>query len=171
MNGHLNNLILGLDPGLTCTGWGLIRFEMNRLSFVDAGVIKSSAKENMPARLANLFQNLADIIQTHRPYEASVEQTFVNQNPASALKLGHARGVALLAPAYFNMPVYEYTANQVKKAVVGQGHADKDQVMAMVHRLLPMAKNVVKSYDAGDALAIAICHAHTGHINKLIKKA
>ncbi len=161
--------ILGLDPGLRHTGWGLIEVEGQAFRYLASGVISPSAKEEMLAlRLAELFGKLIDILKQTGPDEAVVEETFVNKNPASTLKLGMARGVVLLAPAHEGVPVFEYTANQVKKSVVGSGHADKTQVLYMVHRMLPLAPADLRA-DASDALAIALCHAHHRLIHSLIK--
>jgi len=150
--------ILGLDPGLRITGWGIIDVQGNSLSHVDHGIVTSKDGEDLPSRLLSLYTQLTDIIQRYSPQEAAVEETFVNQNPLSALKLGSARGVVLLAPSYAGLIVGEYSANKVKKSVVGVGHADKTQVAMMVGRLLPRSGGVTK--DAADALAVAICHAH-----------
>ncbi|MCA0302633.1 MAG: crossover junction endodeoxyribonuclease RuvC [Proteobacteria bacterium] len=149
--------LIGLDPGLRFTGWGVIEVEGNRLRHVAHGVIKVTTEGSLSDRLRDLFEGVAAVVEAQRPLEAAVEETFVNVNPASTLKLGQARGVVLLAPARAGLPVYEYAANLVKKSVVGAGHADKRQVAMMVGRLLP---GVVATADAADALAIAICHAH-----------
>lgn len=150
--------ILGLDPGLRITGWGVIDVEGSTLFHVKHGIVTSKESEDLPSRLVSLYTQLTEIIQCYRPQEAAVEETFVNKNPLSALKLGLARGVVLLAPASAGLLVGEYSANKVKKSVVGAGHADKTQVAMMVARLLPKSKGVTK--DAADALAVAICHAH-----------
>lgn len=150
--------IMGLDPGLRHTGWGVISYEGNRLKPVAAGVISISPKLSFAERLKKLFDALVLVIESHKPHEVAVEETFVNVNPASTLKLGMARGVVMLAPAHLGVPVSEYTANQVKKAIVGKGHADKNQVSFMIERLLPGID--LTRHDAADALAIAVCHAH-----------
>lgn len=150
--------ILGLDPGLRITGWGLIDVDGSNLTHVDHGIVTSKDTEDLSSRLVSLYSQLIDIIQQYAPQEAAVEETFVNKNPASALKLGTARGVVLLAPAYAGLIVGEYSANKVKKSIVGVGHADKTQVAMMVGRLLPKSGGVTQ--DAADALAVAICHAH-----------
>lgn len=150
--------MLGLDPGLGVTGWGVIEAEANRLRHVADGVVETVAALPLPARLAALHAALAELIAAWRPDEAAVEETFVNRNPLSTLKLGQARGVVLLAPALAGVPVAEYQATAVKRAVVGQGHAQKRQVQAMVRMLLPGA--APGRADAADALAVAICHAH-----------
>ena len=149
--------LIGLDPGLRLTGWGVIDVEGNRLRHVAHGVIKVTTTGSLAERLNELFDGVAAVVEAQRPGEAAVEETFVNVNPGSTLKLGQARGVVLLAPARAGLPVYEYAANLVKKSVVGAGHADKRQVAMMVGRLLP---GVEASADAADALAVAICHAH-----------
>ncbi|RJT24288.1 crossover junction endodeoxyribonuclease RuvC [Chakrabartia godavariana] len=151
-------IILGLDPGLGTTGWGLIAAEGNRLSHLANGQISTNAKDALPARLLELDRALTDLILTHQPQHAAVEEVFVNANPQSTLKLGQARGVVLLAAARTGIDVGEYAARLVKKAVVGVGNADKAQVHAMVSRLLPGAK--IAGADAADALAVAITHAH-----------
>lgn len=150
--------VLGIDPGLRFTGWGLIDTEGNRLTHVADGVIATDATETVPLRLKALHDSLAALMALHRPDEAAVEETYVNRNGTATLKLGYARGVALLAPALLGVTVAEYAAKTVKMAVVGTGGADKDQVTAMVRRLLPGA--TLKRADAADALAVAICHAH-----------
>ncbi len=150
--------LLGLDPGLRHTGWGIIDVDGSRLRFVAAGALHPDAGRSMAERLLELHDALAAVIAAHRPEEAAVEETFVNQNPSSTLKLGFARGIALLVPARAGLPVIEYPANLIKKSVVGAGHADKAQVQMMVRRLLPGC--AIGSADAADALAVAICHAH-----------
>jgi crossover junction endodeoxyribonuclease RuvC len=150
--------LLGLDPGLRHTGWGVIEAAGNRLRHVADGAVHSSDARPLAERLVELHDGLARIIAEFRPDEAAVEETFVNKNPTSTLKLGLARGVALLVPALAGLPVHEYPANLVKKSVVGAGHAAKEQVQMMVRRLLPGA--MIASPDAADALAVAICHAH-----------
>ncbi|HEY0526416.1 MAG TPA: crossover junction endodeoxyribonuclease RuvC [Stellaceae bacterium] len=152
--------LLGLDPGLRHTGWGVIDVAGSRLSYVSAGVAHSNAKAPLAERLVSLFRQLNDVIDRYAPAEAAVEETFVNKNPASTLKLGVARGVVLLAPAERGIPVAEYSANLIKKSVVGAGHADKVQVGMMVRRLLPNCDLEESRADAADALAVAICHAH-----------
>ncbi|HMN72479.1 MAG TPA: crossover junction endodeoxyribonuclease RuvC [Rhodoblastus sp.] len=153
--------IIGIDPGLRNTGWGVIEAEGSRLSFVACGALHSDARLSLAARLRQLHEGLAAVIAAHGPQEAAVEETFVNRDPQSALKLGQARGIALLAPTLAGLDVAEYAANLVKKTVVGAGHAEKAQVVMMVRVLLP--KCDAKSADAADALAVAICHAqHRG---------
>lgn len=151
-------LILGLDPGLGCTGWGIIAAEGNRLSHVANGQIRTDAKADLPRRLVDLAERLEAVLAEYRPVAAAVEEVFVNDNPQSTLKLGQARGVLLLTAARGGIAVGEYAARLVKKAVVGTGGADKIQVHAMVQRLLPGVK--ITGADAADALAVAITHAH-----------
>jgi crossover junction endodeoxyribonuclease RuvC len=150
--------VLGLDPGLRHTGWGVIDVDGNRLSHVGDGVAHSAAHQPLAVRLVSLFREIGAVLERFCPDEAAVEESFVNRNAASTLKLGIARGVVLLAPAERGLPVAEYSANLIKKAVVGAGHADKTQVQMMVRRLLPGF--AVGEADAADALAVAICHAH-----------
>jgi crossover junction endodeoxyribonuclease RuvC len=151
-------LILGLDPGLRHTGWGMLGQQDNRLSFVAAGRINPDPDLPMAERLKMLVEELIRIIALHRPHEAALEETFVNKNAASALKLGQARGVVMLAAAQAGLGVTEYSANRVKQAVTGYGHADKGQIQAMIGVLLPGSGKLAA--DAADALAVAICHAH-----------
>ncbi|WHO39826.1 crossover junction endodeoxyribonuclease RuvC [Sphingobium sp. AP49] len=151
-------IILGLDPGLGTTGWGLISADGNRLAHVGNGQIKTDSAMSLATRLMALDLALTDLILEHRPDGAAVEEVFVNVNPQSTLKLGQARGVILLNAARSGMEVGEYAARLVKKSVVGVGNASKDQVHAMVQRLLPGVKIV--GSDAADALAVAITHAH-----------
>ena len=150
--------ILGLDPGLGTTGWGLIQAEGNRLSHVANGQLSTKTTATLPQRLASLADQIEALIGEHRPDTAAVEEVFVNANPQSTLKLGQARGVAIMIAARAGIDVGEYAARLVKKAVVGVGSAEKTQVHAMVARLLPGAKIV--GADAADALAVAITHAH-----------
>ncbi len=150
--------ILGIDPGLRFTGWGVVESDGNRLRHVADGVISTAAIADVPLRLKALDDGLAAILRQYAPAEAAVEETYVNRNASATLKLGYARGVALLAPARAGIEVFEYGAKTVKLSVVGTGNADKVQVGLMVRRLLPGA--VQKRADAADALAVAICHAH-----------
>lgn len=150
--------IIGIDPGLQRTGWGVLDARDNRLSFVAEGCVSTSAKRPLAERLVELYDGLLDIIETWAPEEAAVEETFVNKNPTSTLKLGQARAIALLVPARLSLAVGEYPPNLVKKTVVGAGHAAKEQVQMMVKTLLPGSGNA--GADAADALAVAICHAH-----------
>jgi len=150
--------VLGLDPGLRHTGWGVIDAQGNRLSYVADGAIEPDPDQPLAERLRVLFHEVRDLIGRFQPGECAIEESFVNQNPVSTLKLGHARAAAMLAPAEAEVPVFEYKPNLIKKSVVGAGHADKAQVGAMVNMLLPGVK--AGSPDAADALAVAICHVH-----------
>ena len=150
--------VLGIDPGLRRSGWGIVTVSGNTLGFVAAGTVKAPLDGELASRLLALHRGLAAVIGEYRPDEAAVEQTFVNRDGAATLKLGHARGIALLVPAQAGLAVAEYAPNAVKKAIVGAGHAEKAQIQAMVRLLLPRA--TFDSADAADALAIAICHAH-----------
>ncbi len=150
--------LLGIDPGLRFTGWGLVQVEGNRLRHIADGVIATDADTGVPERLCALHHALLALIAEYRPDEAAVEETYVNRNGTATLKLGYARGVALLAPALAGIPVAEYGAKSVKLSVVGTGGADKHQVQEMVRRLLP--GSLIRRADAADALAVAICHAH-----------
>jgi crossover junction endodeoxyribonuclease RuvC len=149
--------LIGFDPGLRHTGWGVIEADGNRLRHVANGVIRPEPGQEMAARLRDLHEALAAILAEYAPDEAAVEETFVNVNAESTLKLGQARGVVLLAPALAGLPVYEYAPNRIKKSVVGAGHAAKQQVQFMVARLLPGSD--AAGADAADALAVVICHA------------
>jgi crossover junction endodeoxyribonuclease RuvC len=150
--------IIGIDPGLRRTGWGGIESAGSRLSFVASGTVKPDEKAELALRLREVHDGLAQVIAAWSPAEAAVEATFVNKDAAATLKLGQARGVAMLVPALAGLPVAEYAPNAVKKTVVGTGHGAKEQIRAMVSLLLPQAR--FDSDDAADALAIAICHAH-----------
>jgi crossover junction endodeoxyribonuclease RuvC len=155
---HLPIRILGIDPGLRRTGWGVIETFGNRLSFVGCGSVEPPDQLPLAERLLAIHQGLAQVLGDYAPVEAAVEQTFVNKDAVATLKLGQARGVAMLSPAMFGISVAEYAPNQVKKTVVGAGHADKNQILVMLKLLLPKADP--KSPDAADALAVAITHAH-----------
>ena len=150
--------IIGIDPGLRNTGWGIIEAEGTRLSYVADGSVHSDADAPLAKRLLQIHTQLAEILLRHAPDEAAIEETFVNKDARATLKLGQARGAAMLAPALVGIGVAEYAPNVVKKSVVGAGHAEKDQVKHMVKVLLPRAE--LNSADSIDALAIAICHAH-----------
>ena len=150
--------ILGIDPGLRITGWGVVDCDGNRLRHVADGIVETDSAAGVPERLRALHEALSTLIETLQPQEAAVEETYVNVNATATLKLGYARGVALLAPAMAGIRVAEYGAKTVKLSVVGTGGADKNQVGLMVRRLLPGA--TLKRADAADALAVAICHAH-----------
>lgn len=151
-------LILGLDPSLSCTGWGIVARSGNRLTHIANGQVRTDPAQSLPERLVTLDRELTDVILAHRPDAAAVEEVFVNKNPQSTLKLGQARGVVMLTAARAGLPVSEYATRLIKKAVVGTGGADKAQVQAMLKVLLPGAK--VAGADAADALAVAITHAH-----------
>lgn len=151
-------LILGLDPSLSCTGWGIVAKSGNRISHIANGQVKTDPAASLPERLVVLDRELTDVILAHRPDCAAVEEVFVNKNAQSTLKLGQARGVCLLAAARGGLPVSEYATRLVKKAVVGTGGAEKAQVQAMLKVLLPGVK--LAGADAADALAVAIAHAH-----------
>ena len=153
--------ILGIDPGLRNTGWGVIESQGSRLGFIACGTVTSPAGQSLGERLRALHDGLQKVIAEHAPDEAAVEETFVNRDPQSALKLGQARGIALLVPALADLLVAEYSANLVKKTVTGNGHAEKQQIALMIGVLLPRA--TPNSKDAADALAVAITHAqHRG---------
>ena len=155
--------IIGLDPGLRATGWGVLNIEGNNLTHIANGVVKVKSENPLSIRLAMLFCELKSILETYHPEEAAVEKSFVSQNSSSTLKLGHARGVIMLAPALSQISVSEYSPNVIKKSLVGSGHASKEQVKMMVSTLLPGASP--KNLDAADALGVAVCHAH--HRNEI----
>lgn len=150
--------IIGIDPGLRNMGWGVVESEGSSLRFIAAGTVRSDSKADLASRLCHLHDGLADVVHIHQPSEAAVENTFVNKDAGATLKLGQARGIAMLVPARAGLPVAEYAPNTVKKAVIGVGHGAKDQIKLMLGMLLPKA--TYDSDDAADALAIAICHAH-----------
>ena len=150
--------ILGIDPGLRRTGWGLIEVEGNRLIFTACGSVATSDKVSLAERLVTLHDGLVKVVEEFAPDEAAVEATFVNKDAAATLKLGQARGIAMLVPAIAGLPVAEYAPNLVKKTIVGAGHGEKAQIRMMIGVLLPKADP--KTHDAADALAIAVCHAH-----------
>jgi len=157
--------IVGIDPGLRRTGWGVIETDGVKLGYVASGSVSSDAGGSLGERLRQLFDGLSGVMSELAPMEAAIEQTFVNRDAAATLKLGQARGIAMLVPALAGLPIAEYAPNAVKKTVVGAGHGDKDQIRAMVKCLLPRA--VPDSADAADALAIAITHAHSRSWSKL----
>lgn len=159
-------VILGIDPGLQHTGWGIIESRGNSLSYVACGSISTNPKQEIAARILHLNQELSKIISFYQPQQAAIEETFVNKNASSSLKLGHARGALMLTVSLAGLPVNEYAATLVKKSVVGVGRAEKDQVIMMVKRILPSAK--IESEDAADALAVAVCHANHAQIRKLM---
>ncbi|MER9135245.1 crossover junction endodeoxyribonuclease RuvC [Mesorhizobium sp. M0830] len=150
--------IIGIDPGLRRTGWGMVESFGNSLRFIASGTVKSDDKAALATRLCQLHDGLAEILHSAMPHEAAVEQTFVNKDAVATLKLGQARGIAMLVPARAGLVVAEYAPNAVKKAVIGVGHGDKKQIHMMVKVLLPKA--TFDTEHAADALAIAICHAH-----------
>ncbi len=150
--------IIGIDPGLQKTGWGVIESSGNSLGYVASGLIRPKVKDEMSSRLACLYHGIIGVIEEYSPEEAAIEETFVNKNPASALKLGQARGVLLMTPAVKGIAVAEYSANKIKKSIVGSGHAAKQQVGMMVKTLLPTCGTLGE--DEADALAVAITHAH-----------
>lgn len=156
--------IIGIDPGLRIMGWGVIDVAGSRLSHVGHGTIKPDVKAPLSERLCTLFEGVAGLVDQYRPAECAIEDAFMASNASSALKLGHARAAALLAPAHRRLPVSEYAARLVKKSVVGTGAADKSQIAAMIGILLPGCK---AEADAADALAIAVCHAHHRTVNSL----
>lgn len=159
-------ILIGLDPGLQTTGWGVIEAEGSRLRHVAHGAVRSRAADPISDRLAQLYEGLEAVLALHRPAAAAVEETFVTANGQSTLKLGQARGVVLLVAARAGLPVAEYAARYVKKAIVGTGGAEKRQVHAMVERLLPGCR--VSGTDAADALAIAIAHAHVARSRRVL---
>lgn len=154
-------VIIGIDPGSRRTGYGVIRVEGNRHVYIDSGHLNVTALP-LNERLQQIYLGLKEVIELHRPTEAAIEQVFMHENPGSALKLGQARGAAIVA---LTIPVAEYSARQVKKSVVGQGAAGKDQVQYMVKRLLNLSKTL--QADAADALAVALCHAHARNLRKM----
>jgi len=161
--------VLGLDPGLRQTGWGIIDMTDNRLRHVADGVVRSDASLSLAERLVQLYDGIAAILAAFSPEEAAVEETFVNKNPESTLKLGQARGIALLVPARAGLAVGEYAPTRIKQAVVGTGRAAKEQVGMMVRTLLPGC--LAETPDAADALAVAICHAHHLGTRKRLDRA
>ena len=150
--------IIGIDPGLRRTGWGVVETLGNSLRFVESGTVTSDAERDLASRLRQLYEGLSAVVHAFKPDEAAIEQTFVNKDAVATLKLGQARGIALLVPALAGLPVAEYAPNAVKKAVIGVGHGEKRQIHMMVKVLMPRA--TFDTDDAADALAIAICHTH-----------
>ena len=150
--------ILGIDPGLRRTGWGIVEYEGNRLAFIACGSVETNDKAALAVRLVAIHDGLMRVMDDFRPDEAAVEATFVNRDAVATLKLGQARGIAMLVPAKAGLSVAEYAPNVVKKTVVGAGHGEKAQIRMMIGVLLPKADP--QSEDAADALAIAVCHAH-----------
>ncbi len=154
--------ILGIDPGLRITGFGIIERQGSKLSYVSSGCVRTTDGESLPDRIRTILDGIAQVVAAHAPQQAAIEKVFVNVNPQSTLLLGQARGAAIAALVTASLPVAEYTALQIKQAVVGQGKAAKEQVQAMVKRLLQLPGE--PSPDAADALACAICHAHAGQL-------
>lgn len=150
--------ILGLDPSLTSTGWGIIEVNGNRLQYIADGFIPTEAKMPIEERLELIFKTLCDVIETYQPQEAAIEKTFLNSNPETSLKLSMARGVVVLSAGHYQIPLFEFEPNKVKKALVGVGHADKKQIETMVKILLPGCQP--KNNDSSDALAMAITRSH-----------
>ena len=151
-------LIMGIDPGLRHTGWGIVDFTNNQFRHIANGTLNISEKGTLPERLAEIYKRLREVLEQYKPEEVAVEEVFVNVNPSSTLKLGQARGVAILTPSILGISVFEYSPNLIKKSVVGIGHATKEQIQMMVG-VLPN-KPKIDSEHSGDALAMAICHAH-----------
>ena len=163
-------LILGIDPGTAITGYGLVREDDKGLALVDCGVITTPSDHPLPARLQVIYQGLADVIREHRPEAAAVEELFFSRNVRTALSVGQARGVVLLALADAGLPIHEYKPLQVKQAVAGYGGADKQQVQEMVRMLLNL-DHVPQPDDAADAVAVAVCHIHSARMAALIAEA
>ena len=161
--------VLGIDPGLENTGWGIVDSQGSRLIVIAAGVVKTKPADPVAQRLLKIYEGLSQVIRDWQPETSAIEETFVNKNAASSLKLGQARGVAILVPASYGLEVAEYSANLVKKSVVGSGHAAKDQVGMMIKMLLPGCGEMAA--DAADALAVAICHVHHAQSNQMIHAA
>lgn len=153
--------IIGIDPGLTKTGIGIIEIKNNNISYLSSSTIYSSTNEQLSVRLSHFHEELKKIINFYKPDVSAIEETFVNNNPLSSLKLGHARGALMLSLSLANLAVYEYSTTKVKKTVTGVGRAEKHQIQAMVKILLPLAN--FKNEDEADALAVAICHYHHQH--------
>lgn len=149
-------IVIGVDPGLIKTGYGVVKYENNTISYITSGTIVTNSKISIELRLKNIFCKLSNILETYKPNFFSIEETFVNNNPVSSLKLGQARGIAILCAGLQNIPVYEYKPNTIKKSVTGVGKAAKVQIGAMIKCLLPIVN--IKTEDEADALAIAICH-------------
>lgn len=155
--------ILGIDPGLRHTGWGIIEQKNNQISWNTHGVCHSDANTSIDKRLASLYSKMKKVIELHQPDEICIEEIFINVNPKTTLKLGMARGVLLMLPALYNIPLFEYRPNEIKKAVVGNGHAKKEQIIEMIKHLLKPSD--ILTADSADALAIAVSHAHYSFIN------
>jgi len=159
-------IILGIDPGLAITGFGVIKYEQNNFKAIQYGVIRTPSKTPLPDRLVKIQEGIHTLIQQYKPDCAAIEELFFNTNAKSAFLVGQARGVAVVTVAAAGLPIYEYTPLQVKQGVAGYGRADKNQIQQMVKTLLNL-KEIPKPDDAADALAIAMCHAHTGHFQQL----
>lgn len=155
-------IIIGIDPGLIKTGWGVINKIDNQVKYIASGAIKTDTKLSLSERLLNIYNEVDKLIKTYKPDTFSIEETFVNNNPLSSLKLGHARGVAILAAALNNIPVFEYSPNLIKKTITGAGKAEKQQMVAMIKYIFPCVNP--KTEDEADALCIAVCHCN--HIIK-----
>jgi len=155
-------IIIGIDPGLIKTGWGIINKIDNQVKYIASGTIKTNTKLSLSERLLNIYNEVNELIKTYKPNNFSIEETFVNNNPLSSLKLGHARGVTILAAALNNIPVFEYSPNLVKKTLTGAGKAEKQQMVAMIKYIFPCISP--KTEDEADALCIAVCHCN--HITK-----
>ena len=153
----IDGTILGIDPGSRITGYGLIEMQKSKVRYIASGCIRV-AELDLPTRLKNIFSGLSEIVENYQPKQAAIERVFMSKNPDSAIKLGQARGAAIVACANFDLPLFEYSANEIKQAIVGRGHADKQQIQHMVNALLSSDE---KQSDAADALAAAVCHAHT----------
>ncbi|MDC0348876.1 crossover junction endodeoxyribonuclease RuvC [Alphaproteobacteria bacterium] len=156
--------VIGIDPGLRITGWGVIELRGSLLKHVAHGTVCSDSTASIGDRLNQIYEQLLTVIDLHKPHEAAIEEVFVNKNPGSSLKLGMARGVCILAPSHRGLSVAEYGANKVKKSIVGVGHADKNQMETMVNVLLP---GCLAKKDAADALGVAICHSHLRNMKEL----
>lgn len=161
-------IILGIDPGLQKTGWGIIKSEGSALRYIASGLIRPLTTLPMSQRLSVLHEGLNEVIKNYNPASSAIEETFVNKNPASALKLGQARGVLMAVPALHGIDLAEYGANKVKKSIVGAGHASKEQMGMMIRTLIPACGQI--SEDEADALAVAITHAHYGSMSKILAK-
>jgi crossover junction endodeoxyribonuclease RuvC len=160
-------IILGIDPGSRITGFGIVTEDKRKLTYRASGCIRTTA-DNFSERLLQIYDGICEVMQQYTPDEVVIEQIFTHQNPATALKLGQARGAALVGAASFRVGIFEYTPRQVKQAIVGYGAAEKEQVKQMVMRLLGLSKP--PQTDASDALALAICHSHQRHLSQLIKQ-
>lgn len=161
-------IILGIDPGLQKTGWGVISSEGSKLKFIACGIIKSDKKDDLANRLHALHEGIVSVFSQYQPDYCAIEETFLNSNAKSSLKLGHARGALMLAASLQGVPIMEYAATLIKKTVVGVGRAEKEQVQIMVKHLLPQA--IIETEDEADALATAICHVSHSHLYNIAEK-